>query len=70
MNIKSVKNYLKMKIGSNIVIIYYGSRNRKEIYRGILYRLYSNIFVIKLYSGEIRSFSYVDILTKTIQICI
>ena len=31
MNIVSIKNYLRTKIGSNIVVIYYGSRNRKEI---------------------------------------
>ena len=70
MNIKSIKNYLKTKIGSNIVIIYYGSRNRKEKYNGVLYKLYGNIFAIRLCSGEIKSFSYIDILTKTIQICI
>ena len=70
MNIKIIKNYLKSKIGCKVVIIYYGSRNRKEIYKGVLYRLYSNIFTIRLYNGDIKSFSYIDILTKTIQMCI
>ena len=70
MNIRIFKNYLKSKIGCNVVIIYYGSRNRKEIYKGVLYRLYSNIFTIRLYNGDIKSFSYIDILTKTIQMCI
>ena len=70
MNIKIIKNYLKTKIGSNIVIIYYGSRNKKEVYRGVLYKLYGNIFTIRLFNGEIKSFSYIDILTKTIQMCI
>ena len=70
MNIRIIKNYLKSKIGCNVVIIYYGSRNRKEIYKGVLYRLYSNIFTIRLYNGDIKSFSYIDILTKTIQMCI
>ena len=70
MNIKNIKNYLSSKIGSNIVVVYYGSRNKKEIYRGILLKLYGNIFTLKLFNGEIRSFSYIDILTKTIQICI
>ena len=70
MNIKYIRNYLKTKIGSNVVIVYYGSRNRKERYKGILYKLYGNIFTIRLFNGEIRSFSYTDILTKTIQICI
>ena len=70
MNVKIIRNYLKTKIGCNVVIIYYGSRNRKEKYNGILYKLYGNIFTIRLSNGEIRRFSYTDILTKTIQICI
>jgi len=70
MNVKHIKNYFKTKIGANIIVVYYGSRNRKEIYRGVLYKLYGNIFIIKLYNGEIKSFSYTDILTKTVQICI
>lgn len=70
MNIKYIKNYLKTKIGSNVVIVYYGSRNKKERYKGILFKLYENVFTIKLFNGEIRCFSYTDILTKTIQICI
>ena len=70
MNIKNIRNYLRTKIGSNIVVIYYGSRNRKEIYRGVLCKLYGNIFTVRLYNSEIKSFSYIDVLTKTIQICI
>ena len=70
MNIKLIKNYLKSKVGSNIVIFYHGSRNRKEKYKGILHKLYDNVFIIRLYNGEIRCFSYTDILIKTIQICI
>ena len=70
MNIKTIRNYLKTRVGYNIIIIYYGSRNRKEIYKGVLYKLYGNIFTVRLYNGEIKSFSYIDVLTKTIQICI
>ena len=70
MNACSIKNYLRTRIGSNIVVIYYGSRNRKEIYKGILLKLYKNIFTIRLNNGDIKSFSYIDILTKTIYICI
>ena len=70
MNIKGIKRYLCTKINARIIIIYYGSRNRKERYEGILYQLYNNVFTIKLPTGEIKSFSYIDILTKTIQIYI
>ena len=70
MNVNSIKKYLNTKIGSDILVIYYGSRNKKEIYKGILFKLYRNIFVIKLHNNEVKSFAYTDILTKTIQICI
>lgn len=70
MNINVIRSYLSKKIGSNIVVVYYGSRNKKEKYVGILYKLYRNVFCIKLSNGELKSFSYTDILTKTIQICI
>ena len=48
MNIKTIRNYLRTKVGSNIVVIYYGSRNRKEIYRGVLCKLYTNLFIIRM----------------------
>ena len=70
MNVKNIKNYLKSKVGSNIIVIYFGSRNKKEKYYGIVYKVYENIFTIKLNNSEIKSFSYIDILTKTIQISI
>ena len=68
MTIKYIKKYLATKIGCSIVIIYYGSRNRRERYKGYLWKTYNNIFIIKLLSGEIKSFTYIDILTKNIQI--
>jgi len=69
-NIKSIKNYLALKLGCRIVVIYYGSRNRRYKYTGILANLYTNIFTIKLANGDIKSFSYIDVITKTIRICI
>ena len=47
MNLKLIKRYLASRIGSKIVIIYYGSRNKKERYDGILLKIYYNIFIIK-----------------------
>jgi len=70
MNIKNIKKYLASKIGSKIVVIYYGSRNRKERYDGVLYKIYQNVFTIRLSNGDIRCFTYIDIITKTIRICI
>ena len=68
MNIKIIRNYLFSKVGSRVTIVYYGSRNRKERYEGIIYKVYRNIFTLKLAGGDVKCFSYKDILTKTIQI--
>lgn len=68
MNVKQIRDYLRTKIGTNVLIVYFGSRNRKEKYKGVIYQLYRNIFTIKLTSGDIKSFSYIDILTKNIVI--
>ena len=70
MNIREIRRYLKYKVGSNIVIVYYGSRNKKEKYNGIIDKTYDNVFTIKIENGNIKCFSYNDILTKTIQIYI
>ena len=70
MNVKNIKNYLKYKVGSNVIIVYCGSRNKKEKYYGVVYKIYDNIFTIKQTNGDVKSFSYIDILTKTIQISI
>ncbi len=70
MNINYIKRYLMIKIGSPVIIIYYGSRNKKEKYMGILSKIYNNVFIVKLYNGDIKSFSYNDILTKTVQLYI
>ena len=70
MNIRYLRNYLSLRVGSKITVIYNGSRNRREKYQGVLYKTYGNVFIIMLVSGEIKSFNYIDILTKTIQIYI
>ena len=70
MNIISIKNYLSTKIGSRIVVVYYGSRNRKEIYKGVLCKLYGSIFTIRLANGDVKSFSYCDIVTRTVKVCV
>ena len=70
MNIKKIRDYLRSKTGFNIIVIYRGSRNRKEKYVGVVDKIYQNIFTIRCVNGEIKSFSYIDVLTKTVQICI
>ena len=70
MNMLNIKRYLATKIGCKIVVVYYGSRNKRMKYIGYLDKLYANVFTIKLINGGIKSFMYIDIITKTIRICI
>ncbi len=70
MNNRYIKKYLKYKLGSRIIVIYNGSRNKKERYNGYLYKIYNNVFLLKLDDNSIKSFNLSDILTKTIQLYI
>lgn len=70
MNIKLIRKNLSAKVGYNVIIIYNGSRNRKEKYEGVLSKTYRNIFTIRTLLGELKSFSYIDIITNTIRIYI
>lgn len=68
MTIEKIKNNIDNKLGDNVKIIYNGSRNKKEEYSGIIKETYDYIFIVKLLSDEIKSFSYRDILTNTIEV--
>lgn len=68
MTINKIRFLIGNLLGKNITVVFYGSRNKKEKYTGMVYKLYRNIFIIKLPSGNIKSFSYIDVLTKTVKI--
>ena len=48
MTIEKIKNKLCRMLGLRVVVIYYGSRNRKERYDGYIFRLDRNIFTSKV----------------------
>lgn len=70
MEVQRLKRYLFYKLGSPITVIYYGSRNRREKYQGFLWKVYNNVFTIKLLNGNIKTFAYNDILTKVLRVFI
>ena len=56
-------------IGSYVTIRYNLGRNKYEKYHVKIKELYSNIFLVELKDDNIiKSFSYNDIITKTIKI--
>lgn len=68
MNIRQIRNNIALLKENRVKIIYYSGRNRKVIYDGIIYKIYMNVFSLLLSNGNIKCFSYKDVLTKTIKI--
>lgn len=68
MTLKKIKDNISNNLGKKVKIIYNGSRNRKEEYKGILTEVYNYIFIVRLDTDEVKSFSYSDVLTSTIEI--
>ena len=68
MNIKKIRDYICLLRGKKVTIVYRGSRNKKERYDGIVYKTYMNVFSIILENGDIRCFSYIDLLINTIKV--
>lgn len=68
MTIKKIKNDIDNKIGDNVKVVYNGSRNKREEYIGVISETYNYIFIIKTDTDEIKSFSYRDVLTNTIEL--
>ena len=68
MTIEKIKNNIDSRLGNNVKVIYNGSRNKKEEYSGIISETYNYIFIIKTNGDEIKSFSYRDVLTNTIEL--
>lgn len=68
MTIEKIKNNIDSRLGNNVKVIYNGSRNKKEEYSGVISETYNYIFIVKMNDDEIKSFSYRDVLTNTIEI--
>lgn len=71
MTISQIKNDLNKHIGDSAIIKCNLGRNKYEKYHVIIKELYNNIFLVQLNNTnnpEIKSFSYTDVITKTIKI--
>ena len=68
MTIEGIKEELKHHIGDNITINYSLGRNKHEIYHVCIKELYNHIFLVKTKDNIIKSFSYSDVISKTIRI--
>ena len=70
MTIQEIKNKVNDNVGNNVTIRYNMGRNRIEKYKVRIKETYKNIFIVESTDSEynLKSFSYADIMTKTIKI--
>lgn len=68
-NTEMIKNALKPHLGKTVKIKYSLGRNKYETYQAKIIKLYNCVFLIEIIDTKItKSFSYADIITKTIKI--
>lgn len=70
MTIENIRKELGNHIGKDVVIKYNLGRNKVEKYHVKIKELYNYVFLVELNNNfnEVKSFSYSDIITKTIKI--
>lgn len=67
MTVSSVKKDLLEHLGDNVSIKYSLGRNKYEEYDAKIKELYDYIFLVDTKLG-VKSFSYIDVVTKVIKI--
>lgn len=68
MTTKQLKNEISNHIGDNIIIKHNIGRNKIETYHVSIKEAYNYIFLVTTRDNVIKSFSYSDIISKTIRI--
>lgn len=71
MTLQEIKTKVNKNIGNNVTIKYNLGRNKIEKYNVKIKETYNNIFIVELKKQnktEIKSFTYTDVMTKTIKI--
>ena len=67
MNLDKIKEEVASLINQEVMINVSGSRNKKQMYRGIINNVYSNIFTV-LIEGVNKSFTYSDVAIGDVKI--
>ncbi len=72
MNIEKIKSNLEQSKGKTLNFRFNGSRNQIETFKGTIENTYNYVFLIKVDddNAKIRSFSYTDVLTESLEIFI
>lgn len=67
MNINIIKKEIESNVGKKVIGKLNIGRNKYENFEGIINASYPFLFTIEL-DNEIKSFSYSDLLTKTLEL--
>ena len=67
MNLDKIKEEIASLVNKQIMISISGSRNKKQMYRGIINNVYSNVFTV-LIEGINKSFTYSDVAIGDVKI--
>ena len=67
MNLNKVKEEITSLVNKEVMINVTGSRNKNQMYKGVINNVYSNIFTV-LIEGVNKSFSYSDVAIGDVKI--
>lgn len=62
----AAKTRVNRLAGESITVVVNRGRNKREKINGIIDEIHDSIFTVKDCEGKVRSFSYNDILTKSV----
>lgn len=70
MNINKIRSFVTKNKGKVFSFKFKGARNQTEEFSGRIVEVYRSIFIIKVldYTNRVKSFSYNDILTNSLEI--
>lgn len=70
MNINKIRSFIIQNKGKLFQFKFKGARNQTEEFVGKIIEVYRSVFIIKVndYTNRIKSFSYNDILTNSLEI--
>ena len=68
MILSKIKTKINNLVGKRCKFIYYGSRNQKDEFYGVIVKTYPAVFVVTTDNNTKRSYSYNDVLISTLEI--
>lgn len=68
MILDNVKKKIEMNKGLLKRFIFHGTRNQNEEFEGTIIKMYNSLFLVKMIDGQIRSYSYADVLISNLEI--